>query len=169
MAYDPKNGGAIFPTTGTPAATVGVDGDYAIDKTTAGGPYIYGPKAGGVWPTAMGLGGAAGTPGNLYLPIPKSASASVLAADLTGSTPAYVYDCSGGTCTHTTDASLLWNSGTSQSKVTIVKRIDSTPANSLIFAAASGQTIDGGSTVTPAPTKIARRIFATSATALVIE
>ena len=169
MAYDPKLGGNVFQTTGTPAATVGSNGDYAIDTTTAGGPYIYGPKASGTWPSAMGLGGAAGTPGNLYLPLVKSANYSMVAGDLTGPTPAYVFDCSGGSLAFSTDATLLWNSSNSQSRVAVLKRFEATAANTLTINAASGQTIDGLSSVVLPISKVARRLFAISPTAMLLE
>lgn len=167
MAYDPRYGGTLTPTTGTPSATVGQNGDYAIDATTAGGPYIYGPKANSTWPAAMGLGGAAGTPGNLYAPQAKSANYAVVANDLTGPTPLFLVSANGGSVTITVDASLLWSSGTSQSKALEVKRTDTNAANTVTLVGAGGQTIDGVTSVTLLP-NVNRRVAAGSGTALYI-
>lgn len=47
-------GSQILATTGTPAGGTGVNGDYALDQAAK---VIYGPKAAGVWPAGVGLGG----------------------------------------------------------------------------------------------------------------
>lgn len=52
-------GTVIIAGTGVPGAGVGVNGDYFLDQSQA---YLYGPKAGGIWPvTPLDLrGGASG-------------------------------------------------------------------------------------------------------------
>ena len=54
-------GNAVLNGTGAPGPTVGIDGDYYIDKT--GYPttaVLYGPKASGVWPgSGVSVGGGA--------------------------------------------------------------------------------------------------------------
>ena len=60
------NGKTILSGTAAPT-TEGVDGDFYIRTSTN---YIYGPKAGGVWPAGVSINGAAGTPGtNNYPPL----------------------------------------------------------------------------------------------------
>lgn len=49
-----KNGSQIYSGAGTPSSTVGADGDYYID-TTVGAVKLFGPKAGGAWPTGVSL------------------------------------------------------------------------------------------------------------------
>ncbi|MGF1922765.1 MAG: hypothetical protein ACQUHE_01200 [Bacteroidia bacterium] len=53
-------GTKILPTTGAPAATVGVAGDYAFDATAK---VLYGPKTATAWPAGVSLQGAAGPAG----------------------------------------------------------------------------------------------------------
>lgn len=48
----------IYPTTGTPSDSVGVDGDYAVDSAASN---WYGPKASGTWPAAISLKGSGPT------------------------------------------------------------------------------------------------------------
>lgn len=47
-----KDGSAILTGDGAPAATLGKEGDFYIDRTTA---FIYGPKTGQGWGAAMSL------------------------------------------------------------------------------------------------------------------
>ena len=51
---------ATYSGTGAPANTLGINGDLYID-TTAGAPKLYGPKANGVWPPGIALGGSGTT------------------------------------------------------------------------------------------------------------
>lgn len=64
------DGNTVLNGTGAPASTIGNDGDFYIDTTA---DVLYGPKAGGTWPTpgvslvgnpgATGAAGPAGPPG----------------------------------------------------------------------------------------------------------
>jgi len=60
------NGNTIVPTTGAPSNAVGNNGDFAIDSTNK---MFYGPKASGVWPAGVTLGGTNGTNGNTILTV----------------------------------------------------------------------------------------------------
>ena len=53
-------GATVLSGTVPPAPGVGVDGDFYIDTATS---TIYGPKAGGVWPSGVPLVGATGATG----------------------------------------------------------------------------------------------------------
>ena len=53
-------GATVLSGNGPPSAGTGVDGDFYIDLTTN---TIYGPKAGGVWPSGVSLEGATGETG----------------------------------------------------------------------------------------------------------
>jgi hypothetical protein len=48
-------GNTIWPTTGAPAASLGVDGDFAIDNTAF---VLYGPRTAGVWGAGRSFGSA---------------------------------------------------------------------------------------------------------------
>lgn len=54
------NGNTVLTVSGTPAAGVGVNGDYAYNPATW---TIYGPKSGGAWPAGTVLKGTKGTDG----------------------------------------------------------------------------------------------------------
>ncbi len=61
-----SNGNTILGGTGAPAFTLGVDGDFYIDTTTA---KLYGPKVSGGWPgSPLLLKGGKGDPGIQGLP-----------------------------------------------------------------------------------------------------
>lgn len=47
----------IYDTTGAPSDVTGINGDYAIDSSAG---ILYGPKAGGSWPSGLDLNGADG-------------------------------------------------------------------------------------------------------------
>lgn len=53
------DGNTILSGSGDPSPSTGVDGDYYISSTW----YIFGPKAGGVWPSGVLLIGADGSDG----------------------------------------------------------------------------------------------------------
>lgn len=53
-------GSKILSGTGAPAATVGINGDYYLDKSTYN---LYGPKTAGAWGAALSLQGPAGPQG----------------------------------------------------------------------------------------------------------
>jgi hypothetical protein len=58
-----KDGSIMYSGTGAPAATLGINGDYYLDKSTGN---LYGPKVTGVWgaPTLLrGINGTDGTNG----------------------------------------------------------------------------------------------------------
>lgn len=61
-----EDGNTVWPTTGAPASSVGVDGDFANDVTDQ---VMYGPKASGAWPAGVSYKGGAGPQG-----IPGSAA-----------------------------------------------------------------------------------------------
>ncbi|PPS86422.1 hypothetical protein [Streptomyces sp. MH60] len=84
-----KDGSKIYSGTGAPATGTGVDGDYYVD-TTSGAVTLYGPKAGGVWPsTGVVLGS-----GNLVTSVNTKTGAVTLTASDVGAVPI-----AGGTAT----------------------------------------------------------------------
>jgi hypothetical protein len=59
--FDGANGKTLLNGTGTPAAQLGANGDFYLDTSTG---TLYGPKAGGAWPsTGVSLTGQAGATG----------------------------------------------------------------------------------------------------------
>nr|WP_162989039.1 hypothetical protein [Pedobacter schmidteae] len=56
-----KDGSIIYSGAGVPAATIGVNGDYYLDKNTGN---LYGPKTGAGWGVALVLKGTNGTNGS---------------------------------------------------------------------------------------------------------
>ena len=54
------DGSTMHSGTGAPAVTLGVTGDYYLDKNTA---ELYGPKTATSWPTPISLKGSDGAPG----------------------------------------------------------------------------------------------------------
>lgn len=44
-------GNSVLSGPRAPLATDGIDGDWWINNTTPGAPFLYGPRAGGVWPS----------------------------------------------------------------------------------------------------------------------
>jgi hypothetical protein len=54
------NGAAVLNGTTAPTTVIGVNGDFFINTTTN---TLYGPKAGGIWPTGTSLIGATGLTG----------------------------------------------------------------------------------------------------------
>jgi hypothetical protein len=68
-AWDQSGGsgsssGAVHETTGAPSAGLGVDGDWAIDKSNPTALTIYGPKAAGAWGVSYPLTGPQGPQGD---------------------------------------------------------------------------------------------------------
>jgi len=55
-----KDGSIMYSGTGSPAAALGLNGDYYLDKTTGN---LYGPKAVGAWGSPLILKGATGANG----------------------------------------------------------------------------------------------------------
>lgn len=53
-------GNSVLSGAGTPASTVGIDGDWYIDNTNPAVLVIYGPKASGAWGTGQPIGGSGG-------------------------------------------------------------------------------------------------------------
>jgi hypothetical protein len=64
-------GKSIQVGSGAPSASVGNNGDIYLDTTTSGGPFLYGAKASGAWPTTsttlLGATGQTGTAGTQIL------------------------------------------------------------------------------------------------------
>ena len=168
MAFDLKYYGGILATTGTPASTVGQSGDYALDLTTTGGPFIY-LKTAGVWSSATGLKGSPGSAGNLWTPSTKTAAYTVTSTDVTASgIPLLLANAATANVPITIDAATLWNATTGQSYAVEIKRIDSSATYGVtIVAGGTSETVDGYTSVSM-PVSSARRIMATSATTLII-
>ena len=53
----------VHPVTAAPAATLGRDGDFALNGDVSA-PMLYGPKSGGAWPAGVALKGAKGDKGD---------------------------------------------------------------------------------------------------------
>jgi hypothetical protein len=67
--FDGANGKTLLSGTGTPAAQLGVNGDFYLDTST---DVLYGPKAGGAWPgTGVSLIGQTGPTGATGAPGPQ--------------------------------------------------------------------------------------------------
>ncbi|PVX61217.1 SGNH/GDSL hydrolase family protein [Paraburkholderia unamae] len=54
------NGNTVWPTTGAPSSTLGVNGDFANDVTNS---VMYGPKANNAWPAGTSYKGPQGSQG----------------------------------------------------------------------------------------------------------
>jgi hypothetical protein len=59
------NGNTVWPTTGAPSVSVGVNGDFANDSTNS---VMYGPKANGAWPSGVSYKGSNGAQGAQGVP-----------------------------------------------------------------------------------------------------
>jgi hypothetical protein len=168
MAQDLKYYGGVLATTGTPAAASGLNGDYALDLTTAGGPFIY-YKTGGAWTGPTTLKGAAGTPANLDNIITKTAAYTVTAADLAGNTPVFLLNAATANVPLTIDAALLYNGVPTipTSLIIGVLRIDaSTTYSASIVAGGSSETINGTTSFALPFQYTYREVFAANATTL---
>ena len=170
MAYDLKYGGYTLQTTGTPAASLGQNGDVALDTTTAGGPFIYVKGSSGTWGNSISLKGTAGVAGNLVYPVVITGARTVTSADFANGTPVFVVNAATANVPLTADAAVLWNSTTGASLVFGVKRIDSsTTYTATIVAGGTSETIDNATSYTiPQGAQSYREVIAYSATALLV-
>ena len=55
-----ERGNVVLNGTGAPAGGTGINGDFYIDSNANN---LYGPKAGGSWPTAVSMVGPTGSTG----------------------------------------------------------------------------------------------------------
>lgn len=140
------DGNTVLYAPGAPLNVYGVDGNFYIDTATN---YIYGPKAGGVWPAGTslvgptGAAGSNGTNGNTVL------TTSGAPSNATGANGDFAYD-PAATIMYGPKAGGVWPSGVSLGSAhnTQINAVDITTSSAAESTVVSGTFVATSTAIT---------------------